>query len=216
MDPVLEHMKMEQRTTAEKYLILNEQAVKGQTLFTGSSLMEQFPINEFLMNDGMDCIVYNRGIGGFTTDDMLQNMEAQVFGTAPSKIFINIGTNDISAPDYSLEVLMGKYERILTQIRERLPEAKVYMMAYYPVNSVDKVPDGDWAKGMFATRNNENIRLANQAVEKLARKMGYTYIDANDGLTDARGMLKKEFTVEGIHMYANGYRVVFDNLKKYL
>ena len=29
-------------------------------------------------------------------------------------------------------------------------------------------------------------------------------------------MLKKEFTVEGIHMYANGYRVVLENLRPYL
>ena len=27
---------------------------------------------------------------------------------------------------------------------------------------------------------------------------------------------EKEFTVEGIHMYANGYQVVLNNLKKYL
>ncbi len=212
----MDFAKMERKLKAEKYLVLDEQAIKGQTLFTGSSLMEQFPINEFLMNAGMDCIVYNRGIGGFTTDDMLENMEAQVFGTRPSKIFINIGTNDIAAPDYSLDVLMEKYERILRQIKERLPDAKVYMMAYYPVNSVDKVPPGEWGEGLFLNRNNENIDLANIAVEKLAEKMGYTFINANDGLTDERGMLRKEFTVEGIHMYANGYKVVFDNLRRYL
>lgn len=216
MDPVLDFMKTEQRTKAEKYVFLNEQAVKGQTLFTGSSLMEQFPINELLMNAGMDCIVYNRGIGGFTTDDMLQNMDAQIFGTEPSRIFINIGTNDISGPDYKVETLIGKYEQILTQIKERLPETKVYMMAYYPVNSVDKVPDNEWGKMMFAVRTNENIKIANQEVEKLAAKMGYTYIDVNDGLTDERGMLKKEYTVEGVHMYANGYKVIFENMKKYL
>jgi len=29
-------------------------------------------------------------------------------------------------------------------------------------------------------------------------------------------MLKAEYTIEGIHMYANGYRVVLENMKKYL
>ena len=56
-------------------------ARKGQILFTGSSLMEQFPINELLMSNGMPQVIYNRGIGGFTTDDMLQHMEEMVFGT---------------------------------------------------------------------------------------------------------------------------------------
>ena len=53
-------------------------------------------------------------------------------------------------------------------------------------------------------------------MKKLAEKMGYHYIDVNSGLCDERGMLKKEFTVEGVHMYANGYQVVLENLKQYL
>lgn len=46
--------------------------------------------------------------------------------------------------------------------------------------------------------------------------MGCRYIDVNQGLTDENGRLKKAYTVEGIHMYANGYRVVLENLRKYL
>lgn len=216
MDNFEEFMKNEQMGKIEKFRYLNESAKKGETLFTGSSLMEHFPINELLMDYGMENVIYNRGIGGFKTDDMLEHMEEQIFGTEPSKIFINIGTNDIGAPDYKLEVLMEKYEKILTQIKERLPETEVYMMAYYPVNEVDKVPEGEWGKTLFATRTNENIALANREVEKLADKMRYHYIDVSEGLRDENGRLKKEFTIEGIHMYANGYRVILKNMKPYL
>lgn len=216
MDSFEEFMKNEQMGKIEKFRYLNESAKKGETLFTGSSLMEHFPINELLMDYGMENVIYNRGIGGFKTDDMLEHMEEQIFGTEPSKIFINIGTNDIGAPDYKLEVLIEKYEKILTQIKERLPETEVYMMAYYPVNEVDKVPEGEWGKMLFATRTNENIALANKEVEKLADKMGYHYIDVSEGLRDGNGRLKKEFTIEGIHMYANGYRVILENMKPYL
>lgn len=216
MDNFEEFMKNEQMGKIEKFRYLNESAKKGETLFTGSSLMEHFPINELLMDYGMENVIYNRGIGGFKTDDMLEHMEEQIFGTEPSKIFINIGTNDIGAPDYKLEVLIEKYEKILTQIKERLPETEVYMMAYYPVNEVDKVPEGEWGKTLFATRTNENIALANKEVEKLADKMGYYYIDVSEGLRDENGRLKKEFTIEGIHMYANGYRVILENMKPYL
>lgn len=216
MDSFEEFMKNEQMGKIEKFRYLNESAKKGETLFTGSSLMEHFPINELLMDYGMENVIYNRGIGGFKTDDMLEHMEEQIFGTEPSKIFINIGTNDIGAPDYKLEVLIEKYEKILTQIKERLPETEVYMMAYYPVNEVDKVPEGEWGKTLFATRTNENIALANREVEKLADKMRYHYIDVSEGLRDENGRLKKEFTIEGIHMYANGYRVILENMKPYL
>ncbi|WP_300679573.1 GDSL-type esterase/lipase family protein [uncultured Acetatifactor sp.] len=200
----------------ERYRILNEKVKKGEILFTGSSLMEQFPIDELRMTEEMDAVIYNRGIGGFTTEDMLQCMEEMVFGTEPGKIFINIGTNDISRPEYRLEKLMENYGKIIGMIQERLPGAEIYMMAYYPVNEVDKVPDDEWGRGMFATRNNENIRTANEAVKGLAEKMGCRYIDVNQGLTDENGRLKKAYTVEGIHMYANGYRVVLENLRKYL
>ncbi len=220
MDPVFEYMKMEQAQKIERYRILNETVKKGEILFTGSSLMEQFPIQELMMDFGMTQVIYNRGVGGFTTTDMLQNMEEQVFGTEPSRIFINIGTNDISDATRSFEEVLAdmlkNYEKILTQIKERLPETEVYMMAYYPVNETDKLAPGEWAQTMFVNRNNKNLPVANAAVEQLAGKFGYHFINVNDGLTDERGMLKAEYTIEGVHMYANGYRVVLENLKKYL
>lgn len=216
MDFFKEMMHREQQDKLERYRILNQFAKKGEILFTGSSLMEQFPINELLMSNGMDQVIYNRGIGGFTTTDMLQNMEEMVFGTEPSRIFINIGTNDIGSPEYRLETLMERYEEIITRIQERLAETEITMMAYYPVNETDKVPEGEWGKTAFVTRTNENIAIANEAVEKLAAKKGCRFINVNEGLTDERGKLKKEFTIEGIHMYANGYQVVLNNLKKYL
>ncbi len=213
---IMDFMRHEQQEKLERYRRLNRDVKKGEILFTGSSLMEQFPINELLMTEGMSQVIYNRGIGGFTTDDMLQYMEEMVFGTEPSKIFINIGTNDIGSRGYQLEVLMEKYEKIISLIQTRLPKAEINMMAYYPVNETDgNMEDGRRAEA-FATRTNENITIANEAVAELAAKMGCRFINANQGLTDERGKLKKEFTIEGIHMYADGYRVVLHNLKEYL
>ena len=65
---IQEHMKQEHRTKARNFDILNKAAKKGQILFTGSSLMEQFPVVEMTMDMGLDYLVYNRGIGGTTTD----------------------------------------------------------------------------------------------------------------------------------------------------
>ena len=208
-----QNMRREQEEKLDRYRILNQEARKGEILFTGSSLMEQFPIHELMMNDGMDLVIYNRGIGGFTTRDMMEHMEEMVFGTEPSRIFINIGTNDMNAPDFSQDRLLENYEAILRQIQERLPAAEINVMAYYPVNEVDKVPDGPWGKTLFVNRTNRTIDRLNQALEKLAEKLGCRFINVNKGLTDENGRLKKEYTIEGVHMYANGYRVVLDNLK---
>lgn len=208
--------KKNQQERVSKLAILNENVKKGEILFTGSSLMEQFPIEELLMTNNMDFTIYNRSVGGFTTTDMMEHMEEMVFGTEPSKIFINIGSNDIGAMDYSRETLLRNYEMILQQIKVRLPDSKVYVMAYYPVNEVDKVPEGDWGKYLFVNRTNENITAVNNDVEELARKMGYQFINVNEGLVDELGKLKKEFTVEGIHMYANAYRIILKNMMQYI
>ena len=194
LDVIQGFFKKEQKDKIDKYRILNETVIKGQILFTGSSLMEQFPINELLMTEKMDCIIYNRGVGGFT--------------------------NDISNPSISFEEALThtiiNYEKILVQIKEKLPETQVYMMAYYPVKEDALLPEGEWGRTMFKNRNNTNIPIANEEVKKLADKFGYTYIDVNNGLTDLNGNLKEEYTIEGVHMYANAYRCVLENLKKYL
>ena len=70
-----QNMRREQEEKLDRFRILNQEARKGEILFTGSSLMEQFPIHELMMNDGMDLVIYNRGIGGFTTRDMMEHME---------------------------------------------------------------------------------------------------------------------------------------------
>ena len=123
MDPVAEYMQTDQKNKKDKFVYLNRLAKKGQILFAGSSLMEQFPVNES-----------------------------------------------------------------------------------------DKLPEGEWAAHLFDTRNNENIRRANEAVEKLAQEMGCRFLDVSAGLSDGSGKLKKEYTVEGIHLYANAYDVILDNL----
>ena len=90
-----QRQQYERQLKIKRYRELNAHARKGQTLFTGSSLMEQFPVDELCRSFQIDTCVYNRGVGGFTTDDFLREIDTQLLDLEPSKIFINIGTNDI-------------------------------------------------------------------------------------------------------------------------
>lgn len=202
----------------DKFRILNKYAKKGATLFVGSSLMEGFPINEFLMDYGMTQVIYNRGIGGFTIPELYSVRDVCIFDLRPEKIFINIGTNDIASEGYTLERLIENYRVLLCQIREKLPQTEVYMMAYYPVNETEHFDvEIEWQKHIFeGSRTNRNIQEANKAVEKLAEELSCHFINVNRGLFDEKGQLKREYTIEGLHMYANGYHAVFEELKGYL
>lgn len=216
MDNIMDYFKREKAEKLERIRHLNKNVKKGQILFTGSSLMEQFPINEIAMAHGLDVIIYNRGIGGYTIPAMLQAMDEQIFDLEPSKIFINIGTNDISQPDKTKEALIADYRRVLSQIKERLPKAKVYMMAYYPAN-VAVAAKCPWpGADKTAQLRIDRLPEANKAVQELASEFGYNYIDVNDGLMDENGQTKAEFSIDGIHMWADAYEIVFDNMKKYI
>ena len=189
----------------------NRYILKGKTLFTGSSLMEQFPVSEFCLNEGLP-IVYNRGIGGYTTDEFLTAIGPMLLDLEPAKLFINIGTNDIrDFPDGEdwLSHLSVNYRKICEIIREELPETIVYMMAYYPVNPCRNNPG-------LRVRTNEAIARANDMVCSLASEFSFRYIDVNDGLKDDQGNLQIEHTQDGIHFDAAAYRTVFERLRQYL
>ena len=206
--------KEEQNMKLNQFRQQNRYIRKGETLFTGSSLMEMFPITEFCLNEGYP-IAYNRGIGGYTTDDFLAAVDVMLLEPQPKKLFINIGTNDIreypEGQDWFAH-LSENYRKICEIIRDQLPETIVYMMAYYPVNE-DKLREISQTPPF---RTNEGVRKANQMVAALAEEFGFRYIDVNDGLKDARGQLQAEHTRDGIHFDAAAYRTVFDRLKQYL
>ena len=203
-------LESEKKGKVERFRHLNTFVKKGQIVFAGSSLMEQFPIYEFLQDFDLPYTVYNRGIGGYTTTEMLKVMDVCIYDLAPRAIFLNIGTNDLNEPDYVQGELMLRMEKILKGIREHLPDVRLYLLAFYPVNP--KVETNQFMREVFRFRTNERIRAANDGIRFLAKSYDAVYLDLNDGIQDTNGYLKAEFTVEGIHMYANGYKVVLDRL----
>ena len=205
-----------QESLIAKYEKANQTSTRGQTLFVGSSLMEIFPIEQWEENGevAFDQYIYNRAVRATTTAFLLAHIDTQVFDLQPSKIFINIGTNDIGfeVPD---EEFLANEREIFRQISERLPDCETYALRYYPINTVDFQNDED-ERTLFATRSNAAFQAASDKIEALANEFGFHFIDANAGLADERGNLKKELTFDGAHLNPDGYRIVLANLTPYL
>ncbi len=197
----------------EKYHQKNLTAHKGKIVFTGSSLMEMFPIEKFMDELKNPYIIYNRGMSGFKTEDMIKVLDVCVFELEPSRIFINIGTNDLSDPNIPLSQMLENYGIILDKIKKRLPVAELYLMAYYPVN-YDAASEE--MKPCLEIRNNRKITFANEEVKKLARHFCAKYIDINDNLKDEQGRLKASYTIEGMHIKEEGYRAILDDILRYV
>lgn len=197
----------------ERYRKENESVIPGKIVFAGSSLMEMFPINKLLHDHGEDTVIYNRGIGGFVTQELMEVLDVCVLDLKPSRVFINIGTNDLSNPELSIEQVMGNYDRIITEIEKALPNVEIYMMAYYPINYEAAAEE---MKPCLRVRTNEKIDLANAEVKKLAARHGQKYIDVNKNLKDEQGRLKAEYTIEGMHIWESGYAAIYDDLMAYV
>lgn len=210
-------MTPDKQIKVAQYAHLNRYAEKGQILFAGSSLCEFFPIYELQFHHHFEKRIYNRGIGGFTSDELLEAVEECILQLEPRTLFINIGTNDLSREAAPFAGLFSNYRDILRIVRKRLPELKLYVMAYYPVNrEADFGMSPEDKAGLFGIRTNASIAEANRLLPALAEEFGGTFIDVNRGLAGSDGNLKPEFAIEGMHMWADAYEQVFENLMPYL
>ena len=212
-------METEWKNKVKSFSDLNKFAQKGQIVFTGSSLCEQFPINEMLTSLGENTIVYNRGIGGDVIDGLKKRMDESIFELEPKKLFINIGTNDISAENYDRAMLFSGYRDILLEVKEKLPDCEIFVLSYYPVNrglSWFTAEDIERVNNSFRARTNEELISVNAELKKMAAKLNCTYIDVFTCLLDETGNMKEEYCKDGMHIFPAGYMEILKVLMPYL
>ena len=124
--------KLEKFRLVERYREINRECEKGQVLFAGSSLMQMFPVQDWAGELGPGAPkVYNRGVGGWRTEEMLACLHEMVIDLQPRRLFINIGTNDLSDASVTIDALIERYDRILTELEAAVPGVEIRLMAYY-------------------------------------------------------------------------------------
>lgn len=204
----------DKRIKLSRLIELNKTALHGKIVCTGSSLMEMFPVEKLIREYDNDTVIYNHSIGGCVTEELLEHIHELVTCIEPSKVFINIGTNGLSDSSKKLSDIMCKYDRILNEIEFRVPNVRIYIMAYFPINYDAASED---MKPCLLVRTNEKINAANEKLKVLATvKPNRKYIDINNKLKDEQGNLKVEYTYEGMHIKEPGYRAIFDEFAKYV
>ncbi|MDE8718674.1 lysophospholipase, partial [[Eubacterium] siraeum] len=85
-------------------------------------------MKKFLAERGSDIIVYNRAIGGDITDELMQVLGTCVFELEPRRVFIYIGTNDLSDSRIPLNRILEHYDSFVSSIEQRLPKTEIYLM----------------------------------------------------------------------------------------
>jgi lysophospholipase L1-like esterase len=207
-------MKVMQSTIAQRhasFVELNRTAEKGGIVFAGDSITEQFNIHELLKSDKP---MYNRGIGGETTDGVLEKLNDVVLDLEPSKVFLLIGTNDLGNGKKPDEVA-GNIEVICSRIRGALPRTQLHVLSIYPVNRSVQTKNFGTAS-VVGLRSNEDIRDINLMVREFAVANECYYIDLYSRLVDEEGDLKADYTYDGLHLNVKGYKVVSQEIQPYV
>ena len=195
----------EQKKIQTKYRELNQVSVlEPDIIFIGDSIVEYYPLQE-LFGDAMTIV--NRGIRGYQTRLLLENLDAHLYGDAVDQIVLLIGTNDIGK-DIPMNEALDNLERVIQSIARDYPLSQIKLLSILPVN------EGEKYKQTVYIRTNEKIREWNQAYEALASAyVQVDFVSIYDSLTDTEGQLKKDYTTDGLHLSVAGYQVLSEALK---
>jgi lysophospholipase L1-like esterase len=174
-------------------------------VFLGNSITERGAWQELLPGRK----VINRGIGGDNTFGVLARLDG-ILKDEPSVIFLLIGINDLGR-GLPISVIADNYRRIADRVREGAPHTKLYLQSVLPMN--DAILAMDYLKN-----KKDSILALNEVIKKIAIEKHLEYIDLHPVFADAKGDLRPDMTVDGIHLKPAAYIpwVAYLKNKKYL
>lgn len=198
----------EQAKIQTKYRELNQiSLLEPDMIFIGDSIVEYYPLQELL---GTAKTIVNRGIRGYQTRLLLENLDAHLYGDAVDQIVLLIGTNDIGK-GIPMNEALDNLEGVIQSLNRDYPLSQIKLVSILPVN------EGEEYKQTVYIRTNEKIREWNQAYEALASAyMQVDFVPIYDSLTDSKGQLQSAYTTDGLHLSVAGYQALSDALKTYL
>lgn len=187
-------LKINQLALWEKYRELNTTVNSGEIVFVGDSITEFNPIEELIESS---LKIYNRGIRGITSLQLLDHLEEQILGLKPKIIFLMIGVNDLKTREPQLV-----FETILTiikQVKKNLPQSKIYLQSILPINESSR----------FIRNKNRRSTKSVLILNKLLSEIDNVYwLDLHSLLRDSNNELPERYTTDGVHLTIDAYRII--------
>ena len=198
----------EQEKIQTKYRELNQiSVIEPDIIFIGDSIIEYYPLQELL---GTSKTIVNRGIRGYQTGLLQENLDAHLYGDTVDQIVLLIGTNDIGK-DVPMNEALNNLESVIQTISRDYPLSQIKIVSILPVHK------GEEYKQTVYIRTNEKINAWNQAYQDLASAyMQVEFVPVFENLLDQEGQLKADYTTDGLHLSVAGYQALSNTLKKYI
>lgn len=199
--------KVEEKKKLEQEEIRKIKESLTDIIFLGDSITEMYDLEKYYHQPFI-----NSGVSGWTTDDILNNLEDKVFQYKPKKIFLLIGTNDIGS-EKSLNYTYNNIIEIIKKIKSKNKYVDIYLESIYPINDSD---DEKVVPTMVGIRENKEIKKINKMLKEYCKENKITYINIYDLLVDDNGKLDINYTKDGLHMNEEGYEIITKELQKYI
>lgn len=185
-------------------IVINDENV----VFLGDSIFDYYALDDYYG----EMRVVNSGVAGVTSDNVLYNLETRVYIYNPSKVVLLIGINDYLT-NTSKEQIASNIQEIVRNIKKNRPHSEVYVLSIFPVRlDIYEKLYPNYASVM----SNIEISKTNKLIKNVCKEESVTFIDLHKKLVDKNGDLKDEYTVDGLHISDIGYKVITDELFKYL
>lgn len=164
------------------------------TVFMGDSQAEPLSLYGFL---DPTSVVAKKGRNVISAKEDISN----VVKLNPKKVVLLYGVNDLLLFK-STEDFIIKYEKLISSLKEQLPNTQIY------INAVYHVQDFACEKKPLFKRSSD----FNNALEELCKKLSVTYIDSNVLVSNE----SEYYAPDGIHFLSNYYYQWLDFIQKKL
>jgi lysophospholipase L1-like esterase len=179
---------------------------KRLTVLAGDSLSLWFPA-ELLPKE---TTWLNQGISGESSDGLYKRLKL-LDNTNPEAIFIMIGINDL-LQDSDSQTLIDNYWKIVRDLREHHPNAKIIVQSILPHGAETATWEG---RDRLKEVSNDRISELNDELEKLADTEDVKYLDLQALFADETGKIRRELSTDGLHLNEQGYLVWRSALQVY-
>ena len=139
----------------------------------------------------------NRGVPIETTDQIRARFEAQLLSAGAAGVHILAGVNDIAGNGGELGLAETRANlRAMAEMGQAL-RLRVWLASVLPVAGI-------WWAPAVADAPARIVEL-NRGLKADARALGVDYVDYHGALADPQGVLRPEFSADGVHLSPEGY-----------